>query len=195
MTGSTRVCQRPVDVDLCPFLLWAVRHRCVEKRGCGFVIRSFTCSSKFADQLSQRVVLITKFLGDFLLRSSVHKDGSQRFVLSLQWMFRLSKKPLTCEIDHDHCLPENVSRFFPPGRLNRTRVLERPKIKNSPRTAKTHRKPRIQKLQWSSSRTALAAEMRDNRLTLRSQKMQKTLAFLMFTLAKCEVERLHGNRR
>lgn len=59
MTESIHVGRRPVDVDQHrPFQTWGVRPRCVEKGGCGFIIRRLTCLSKFADQLSQRIVRI-----------------------------------------------------------------------------------------------------------------------------------------
>jgi len=179
-TESTGVCQPLGETGRCPLQRLAGRKNSFEKGGRFYVVGLVAPLPKFANQLSQRVVSITKFFSNFFLRSSIQKDGSQRFISPLLDILRMTKEPLTNDVDHDPCLPENVSRFLPPGRLNRTGLQPHPTIRNSPKPSQTLHFPDLHRKHLRNLPVTVAAPQSKNELTLRIKGSLKTLGFQRF---------------
>jgi hypothetical protein len=90
--------------------LWQAAQPSTHEKG-GTVGNAATLLPELMHQLPQGIVRVAEPIGDFLLRMSFHKDGAQRFVLSVIRLGGLGKELPATAVIHDQTSLENVSWF------------------------------------------------------------------------------------
>jgi hypothetical protein len=77
----------------------------------GAIGNAATLLPELMHQLPQGIVRVAEPIGDFLLQMPFHKDGPQRFVLTVIRLGRMGKELPATAVIHDQASWENVSWF------------------------------------------------------------------------------------
>ena len=119
-------------------LLPASQQKHFEKGGLIGWFCTVTVSPKLTHKLTKRAVFKSELICDILLRSSINKDRSERFVLTVISLSRMRKKIETSRIFHDQASKKSVSRLI---QISKVKSYHQPRsevVQNSHFLGKTH---------------------------------------------------------
>ena len=149
-----------------------------------------TVSPKLTRKLTKRAVFKSELICDILLRSSINKDRSERFVLTVISLSRMRKEIDTSRIFHDQASKKSVSRLI---QISKVKSYHHPRSNSRAKQPFPRKNPHGRRF-YRVLQILEVDRKSYNRLTLWTQKSEKPWELRIFNAKKCELIKACGNR-